>query len=156
VEFTLQFDGARIKDLAGRYAYPKDEGPCRRAGSHARKHRQYSPDGLRTVCEWKSPRARRWLASNLPSTIRAVTEQALDSQANEQERLEALIGLRGVGVPTASALLHFAFPTCYPIIDFRALESLGITRSRKLLDRTLAGLRGSLQEDRSGAGREQP
>ena len=33
--------------------------------------------------------------------------------------------LQGVDVPTASALLFFAFPDAYPIIDERALESLG-------------------------------
>jgi hypothetical protein len=40
--------------------------------------------------------------------------------------MEALLALDGVGVPTASALLHFAFPDEYPILDERALESLGV------------------------------
>jgi hypothetical protein len=44
---------------------------------------------------------------------------------DERERMKALLTLRGVGVPTASALLHFAFPDRYPILDVRALESLG-------------------------------
>ena len=39
--------------------------------------------------------------------------------------MEALTALEGVGVPTASTLLHFAFPDDYPILDVRALESLG-------------------------------
>ena len=39
--------------------------------------------------------------------------------------MEALLALDGVGVPTASALLHFAFPSDYPMLDVRALESLG-------------------------------
>ena len=43
--------------------------------------------------------------------------------------MEVLIALEGVGVPTASMLLHFAFPDDYPILDVRALESLG-PRSR--------------------------
>ena len=29
-------------------------------------------------------------------------------------------------MPTASTLLHFAFPDDYPILDVRALESLGL------------------------------
>jgi transposase len=40
--------------------------------------------------------------------------------------MSALLGLSGVGVPTASALLMFAFPDDYPILDVRALESLGV------------------------------
>jgi hypothetical protein len=39
--------------------------------------------------------------------------------------MAALCVLRGVQAPTASVLLHFAFPDRYPIIDWRALESLG-------------------------------
>ncbi len=39
--------------------------------------------------------------------------------------MDALLQLEGVGVPTAPALLQFAFPTEYPILDVRALESLG-------------------------------
>jgi hypothetical protein len=39
--------------------------------------------------------------------------------------MEALLALQGVGVPTASVLLHFAHPDDYPILDVRALESLG-------------------------------
>ncbi len=40
--------------------------------------------------------------------------------------MEALLELEGVGVPTASTLLYFAFPDAYPILDVRALESLGV------------------------------
>ena len=40
--------------------------------------------------------------------------------------MEALLELAGVGVPTASTLLFFAFPDDYPILDVRALESLGV------------------------------
>lgn len=36
------------------------------------------------------------------------------------------MALSGVGLPTASVLLHFAFPEALPILDVRALESLGI------------------------------
>jgi hypothetical protein len=40
--------------------------------------------------------------------------------------MTALLDLDGVGVPTASVLLYFAFPNDYPILDVRALESLGV------------------------------
>lgn len=39
--------------------------------------------------------------------------------------MEALLTLDGVGIPTASTLLHFAFPEDYPILDRRALAALG-------------------------------
>jgi hypothetical protein len=39
--------------------------------------------------------------------------------------MAALLELDGVGVPTGSTLLYVAFPNDYPILDVRALESLG-------------------------------
>jgi hypothetical protein len=53
------------------------------------------------------------------------THQAL-AAADEATRISALLGLTGVGVPTASTLLYCAFPDDYPILDVRALESLGV------------------------------
>jgi hypothetical protein len=60
--------------------------------------------------------------SNSPAAIRAATRRAFTS-----EEIEPLLELAGVGVPTASVLLHFAFPEKLPILDVRALESLGVT-----------------------------
>ncbi len=53
------------------------------------------------------------------------TRRALTT-ADEETRMSALLQLAGVGVPTASVLLYFAFPDDYPIHDVRALESLGV------------------------------
>ena len=53
------------------------------------------------------------------------TSRALATD-DERARMIALLELVGVGVPTASVLLYFAFPRDYPILDVRALESLGV------------------------------
>ena len=45
---------------------------------------------------------------------------------DERQRIEALTRLHGVDYPTASVLLHLAHRDSYPIIDFRALWSLGV------------------------------
>lgn len=55
----------------------------------------------------------------------AATRTAL-GHPDEAVRMEALLGLEGVGAPTASTLLFAAFPDDYPILDVRALESLGV------------------------------
>jgi hypothetical protein len=54
------------------------------------------------------------------------TTRLVFERADEFIRVGALCSLEGVGVPTASALLFFAFPDDYPILDRRALESLGV------------------------------
>ena len=57
---------------------------------------------------------------------RSTTRQTGHSSLRMGTCMEALLELNGVGVPTASTLLHFAFPDDYPILDVRALESLGV------------------------------
>ena len=44
-----------------------------------------------------------------------------------EEQVDHLLALASVGLPTASVLLHFALPEALPILDVRALESLGVT-----------------------------
>ena len=56
-------------------------------------------------------------------------DPSLARRNRRSERITPLLGLHGVGVPSASTLLYVAFPSDYPILDVRALESLG-ARSR--------------------------
>jgi hypothetical protein len=54
-----------------------------------------------------------------------VTRTALSTES-EQLRVEVLTLLNGVSWPTASVILHFCHREAYPILDFRALWSLGV------------------------------
>jgi hypothetical protein len=42
---------------------------------------------------------------------------ALSETSSERELTDALRSLHGVGWPTASVLLHLAYPDRYPILD---------------------------------------
>lgn len=77
------------------------------------------------MCAWKTVRSRPKVATNTEAAIVDATGRAL-SAGDEATRIAALLELDGVGVPTASTLLYFAFPDDYPILDVRALESLGV------------------------------
>jgi len=77
------------------------------------------------VCSWKTVRSRPKVAANTESAVVDATRRALGA-ADEETRIAALLELEGVGVPTASTLLYFAYPDDYPILDVRALESLGV------------------------------
>lgn len=122
-DFELQFSPAQIEPLAKRFAYADDSGPCS-AGAAARARGHYTRDEFLTVCRWKTRRTRSKVEANHTASILSATVAAF-STTDESRRMEALLALDGVGVPTASALLHFAFPSDYPILDVRALESLG-------------------------------
>jgi len=77
------------------------------------------------VCAWKTVRSRPRVAANTEAAIVDATGRSL-AAGDEATRIAALLELEGVGVPTASTLLYFAFPDDYPILDVRALESLGV------------------------------
>jgi hypothetical protein len=123
--FVLQFPPAEIPALAARFGDSDDE-PYLRAGAAARARGRYTRGELLLLCGWKTPRSRPRVAANSPRRIARATAAALDEQAEDAARIEALLTLDGVGVPTASVLLHFAYPAAYPILDVRALESLGV------------------------------
>lgn len=125
--FELQFNPSEIRDLADRYAYA-DDAKIRTAGMRAASRGYYSQHEFLEVCTWKARRARPKFAANLAGEIKDATRRAFRASV-EEERTEALLTLRGVGIPVASTLLHFGFPEDYPILDVRALEALGC-RSR--------------------------
>jgi hypothetical protein len=56
--------------------------------------------------------------------VEAVTRTAA-SATNERLRIEVLRLLKGVNWATASVILHFGVRDPYPILDYRALWSLG-------------------------------
>ena len=83
-----------------------------------------SRDQLYKVARWKSARSAEHVLKNSDEFIREVTRFAL-STANERARIEVLTVIDGVLWPTASVLLHLYHVDPYPILDFRALESVG-------------------------------
>ena len=81
------------------------------------------------ICEWKSARTRAKCRGNPERVVRTVTQAAL-SATDEALKMDLLRLLQGVEWPTASTLLHFCDAAPYPILDYRAVWSLGISRVR--------------------------
>lgn len=77
------------------------------------------------VCEWKTDRSKSRCNKNSEDYIQEITGIALSTK-NERARIEVLTLLDGVKWPTASVFLHFFHDEKYPILDYRALESLGV------------------------------
>ena len=67
----------------------------------------------------------KWAMGYPADYIEAVTKMAF-STPNERLRIEVLLLLDGVRWPTASVILHFCHAEPYPILDIRALWSLGM------------------------------
>lgn len=122
--FELQFPLGDIPALAARFP-SSDDARLLAAGAAARGRGHYTPREFVEVCAWKTPRSRPRIAANRPRVIAAATRRALAAD-DEAIRIGSLLELDGVGVPTASTLLYAAFPEEYPILDVRALKSLGV------------------------------
>jgi hypothetical protein len=124
-EFALQFPLEQVPAYAARFPAGEDgDGPA--VGRRARERGHYTLAEFRRVCRWKTPRSAPLVAQNGAAAVEAATRVALGETSGERERVEALLSLRGVGWPTASVLLHLAYPDRYPILDVRALHALGV------------------------------
>ncbi len=122
--FELQFPIEDVQALAARFpAMDETSGLALGAAVRARGH--YTWVEFIEVCGWKTVRSRPKVAANTEPAVIDATGRAL-SAVDEATRISALLELAGVGVPTASTLLYFVFPAEYPILDVRALESLGV------------------------------
>jgi hypothetical protein len=122
--FELQFPIEQVPALAARFPVMDDAaGLALGAAVLARGH--YTRAEFIEVCAWKTVRSRPKVAANSEPAVVDATGRAL-SAVDEATRIAALLELVGVGVPTASTLLYFVYPDDYPILDVRALESLGV------------------------------
>lgn len=83
-----------------------------------------SGEQLYQVARWKAARSAEHVLKNSESYVRETTRFAL-AATDERFRIEALTVLDGVLWPSASVILHLYHNDRYPILDFRALESLG-------------------------------
>jgi hypothetical protein len=116
----------RLEPLIRRHlSTEEDEGTallCREL--RAAKDRGYlTRSELQKVCHWKSPRAIRHVRANTARQVRAATGVALRTRS-EERRLDALLQLKGVSVPMASAVLTLVNPSRYGVIDIRVWQLL--------------------------------
>tara|TARA_R110000823_G_scaffold81814_2_gene185912 strand:- start:1129 stop:1653 length:525 start_codon:yes stop_codon:yes gene_type:complete len=75
------------------------------------------------ICLWKSRRPKKWYIQNTEAEIERLTKLAF-GEKDELLKLKHLTSLKGVLIPTASAILSITNPKDYPIIDVRCVNSL--------------------------------
>jgi hypothetical protein len=126
--FQLQPKISELKGWSLKYVYDKKNLEQEIITSIAPKAKQNGfldkKDFLK-VCEWKTDRSKSRCDKNTDDNIREITSIAF-STPNERLRIESLTLLDGVKWPTASVFLHFFHSEKYPILDIRALFTLGI------------------------------
>ena len=115
----------QILKLAKQYVYDADDvlGNLMQA---AKRRGYMTQDDLIAVARWKwsGGKLRQLCRENTKDEIREISAVAFSAES-ERLRIGALLSLRGVSWPMASVILHFAFPDRYPILDVRAMNTVG-------------------------------
>lgn len=126
--FKLRFPESDIPRWALEYSYTESDAGCISQVRPAGQDRGYltRPECL-AICRWKTRRSQSRCARNDKKTIRVITQAAL-ATPDEALTMDLLRLLAGVEWPTASTLLRFCDSRPYPILDFRALWSLGYSK----------------------------
>ena len=128
--YTLRFKPDQIAEYAGNYEYTTSDVDLAHYAQEIQARGYLTKADLERVAKWKSPRSAGHISKNSEEYVRAVTAMALQTD-NEQLRIEVLTLLDGVGLPTASVILHFYHKDRYPILDSRALWSLSLDDAEK-------------------------
>jgi hypothetical protein len=113
-----------VLHYSSQYVYDNDDVLATRL-QEAIQRGHMTRDDLVAVAAWKwrGGRTRQLAAENTEEEVNEITRAAF-SASSERLRIGALLALRGVNWPMASAILHFAFPDRYPILDVRAMETV--------------------------------
>jgi hypothetical protein len=138
-KFRLQFDPAWITGLAKRYGYESDDDAL--AAGRQIASGDCGRQQLVTIFEWKTKgRGRSRLLGNSDPEIADALNLASHAKT-DRAAIAVLLGLQGVQVPVASAILTAIYPKRYTVIDFRALEALGCDSKDRSVNFYLAYLK---------------
>jgi len=124
--FRLRFPVTQLAAWAKRYSYPDDD-RIERIGKRVLLRGYITKREFLDICHWKSARTKPRCESNSERLVKEASAVAF-AASNDRFKMAALLALSGVSWPTASVFLHFCDRKAYPILDFRALWSLGFNR----------------------------
>lgn len=125
--FSLQCQPEELVEFSGRYTYQNgtDDRILEEIRPRVQQLGYILYDDFLLICEWKTQRSKSRVRKNSQEMVKEASAFALTAK-EEKLRVETFTLLEGVSYPTASVFLHFLHPEPYPILDFRALETLGI------------------------------
>jgi len=119
----MRFPENQISHRAERYTYEPDDRP-NNVGAYARSHGCLDVENLFEICDWKSRRRSENARLNRQLSTKEITRFSFTTW-DELSKIRSLTLLNGVEWPTASVILHFCVNERYPILDGRAIWSLG-------------------------------
>lgn len=88
-----------------------------------KKRGYFTKDEFLKMCKWKSFRPKRYYESNSPELIKDISKKVISTKY-EKRKIDLLTKLKGVSIPTASAILTLIDPKNYGVIDIRVWQLL--------------------------------
>ena len=79
-------------------------------------------DEFYQICMWKSARQKQNYLKN-KNIVKNISKEVF-AEEDELLKINKLCELKGVGIPTASAILTIVFPDKYAVIDIRCIQML--------------------------------
>ena len=135
MQMNIRFCECEIEVLANGYLeYQSVHGPENHAREqkimslrdHIQQQGFLTKDDLHRVAYWKSPRKAYLTLENCDTWIKKITIQAFTETDHWKKLMILKNKLHGVRQPIASAILHHYDDEQYPILDIRALWSVGL------------------------------
>ena len=88
----------------------------------------YALANLEAIVRWKSERLVQYVIANSTSNIRRALEMAAAPESSTAEALSALLGLKGIDLSLATAIMAVIYPEKYIELEGGDLEALGQAR----------------------------
>jgi len=124
-KMKLRFSEYEIQSWAQKYEYQREEISLMEIRPTVQKAGYLTKEQLKLLARWKSPRSAGHVEKNDEEYVKEITSWSFFAR-QERSRIEVLTILNGVQWPSASVILHLFHKDKYPILDFRALWSVGV------------------------------
>jgi hypothetical protein len=124
----LRFPVSTVGYWSTRYDYRYDSSVVEKLVPTVREQGFLTKSQLLAIVDWKAPRSRRHAQRASDALVVEATREGFSSQC-EELRIGIPALIPGMGYPVGSVLLHFFHSDPYPIIDYRALWSLGLDQN---------------------------
>ena len=122
----LRFPESKIKSWADKYDCNQEEVTLINLRPAIQRSGYLTKDQLKLVAHWKAPRSAGHVEKNDELYAKEITSWSFSAK-NQRLKIEVLTLLDGVLWPSASVILHLFHKEPYPILDFRALWSVGLS-----------------------------
>lgn len=131
MDFSLRCEEAALPSIAEQYSYPAGDAQPESIGLAVKSRGHMTKSEFLEICAWKTQRSKSRCARNPSHLVEEATRLSLSADS-EEIRIGMLMLLTGVDWATASVILHFCHHDRYPILDFRALWTVGIDKPPRI------------------------